>query len=547
MEHEIQPVTSLLVVLVSFLLIFSLTTVWRRIRILKEKVVELEQHACEIEKVYADAPLGLAMLDRDLRFIRINKLLAEINGMSVEEHIGKTIREVVPALAEQAERPFLKVLRTGKPVSNLMFSGMTASQPGAQRFWRESISPVFAGSGEITGISVSVQEITEEKRLNDSLCESELRGRAHATELEAVMNATPAAIFIAHERSCTNVTGNAEAIRLLRLRAGENPSITAPGIRPFTVYSNGIPLASAQLPLQEAAATGKEVRDVELELHFINGDVTHVLMNAAPLRDQNGNVFGAVAAFSDITAQRRATAMLIREARHKNEFLAILAHELRSPLASIQTGLELMKLAPNISTSRMETCNTMERQVFHLVRLIDDLQDISRISAGKLDIKKETLDVRHIIDRAVQSCRPAIETAGRSLTVETSSKPLYVEADLIRMEQVICNLLNNAAKYTTRGGRIQLVVGVDEENVLIRVIDNGIGIEKEMLAEIFNLFSQAEGARDLRQGGMGIGLFLARQIVGMHGGTLTVQSAGPNLGSTFSLRLPLSTTAKPIL
>jgi len=252
----------------------------------------------------------------------------------------------VPGLASQAERPFLRVLRSGKLVLGIAFEGMTTAQPGVHRFWRENVYPIILESGMVTGINVSVEEITEEKRLSEALRESALRERMRAIELEAVMNATPAAIFISHDRLCSNVTGNAEAVRLLRLRPGENPSVSAPGARPFTVYANDHPVPADQLPLQRAAATGKEVRGVELAVHFKNGDVIHTQVNAAPLRNEAGKVCGAVAAFVDVTGQKQVAEILRQESQCKDEFLASLANEQRTSLASIQTTAELMKLTP---------------------------------------------------------------------------------------------------------------------------------------------------------------------------------------------------------
>lgn len=281
------------------LLAYCVVALWRR---MQSKVRSLQYDLTEIENVYANAPLGLATLDDKLRYVRINKLLAQINGLAAEDHIGKTIREVVPNLAEQAEKPFLRVLRTGRPVSNIIFEGTTSSKPGVNRVWRENVHPILSGNSKVIGINVSVEEITEEKKLNDALQASELRERKRAIELEVVMDAIPAAVFVAHDIACRDVTGNKEAMRLLRLRPGESPSLSAPGARPFNVFANGVLVPTEELPLQVAAATGKEVRAAELAVHFPDDKVIRVLMNAAPVRDETGKVIGAAAAFVDVTA-----------------------------------------------------------------------------------------------------------------------------------------------------------------------------------------------------------------------------------------------------
>lgn len=508
-----------------------------------EAVATQQQRECrDMELAYLNAPLGLAMLDRQLRYLRINRLLADINGISIKDHLGKTVRKVVPNLADQVEQPFLHVIRTGEPMLGLVFEGTTAAQPGKTRFWRENVYPIQDDKGDIIGINVSVEEITEEKRLNDALRASEARERERAAEMEAVMNAAPAAIFLAHDVSCSHMYGNEEGRRLLRLRPGENGSANRPGVPSpcrFTEMRTGTPLRPHQLPLQLAAATGKEVRGAELTLSFDNGDVVHVLCNAVPLLGIDGKPAGALCAFIDITAQRQVEQVIIQEGQRKDAFLATLAHELRNPLASIQSGLEIMKLSPLDTPAMARARDVMSRQLSHLVHLIDDLLDVSRINSGKLELKKEKIDLRKVVQDALDINHLHIEAFGHELQLELPPSPLMVDADQVRLEQVIGNLLNNAAKYTPERGCITVTVAAEEKRAVIRISDNGIGIDKEMLPKLFNMFAQLEDGRGRRNGGMGVGLSLARQIVELHGGTLGAQSAGPRQGSTFDVRLPL--------
>jgi PAS domain S-box-containing protein len=494
----------------------------------------------DIDMVYEQAPLGLAVLDRELRYVRVNKLLAEINGVTNEEHVGKTIHEIVPDISKEAGGPFREVLRTGQPVHGLVFEGTTRARPSEWRTWRESVHPLRDARGAIIGISVAVEDITEQKRLADALGASELRERRRAAELETVMDATPAAVFIAHDRECRNVTANAEATRVLQLRPGENPSLSAPGRRPFEIVADGVPLPPDQLPLQQAAAAGAEVWGRELAIRFPDGrGPLHVLMNAVPLRDERGEVFGAVAAFVDITAQKMAAESLKLEAHHKDEFLAVLAHELRNPLATIQSGLELMKTGAGASSGFAATRATMERQMRHVVRLIDDLLDVARIGSGKLELRTEPVAVQEIVEAAIELSRSEMEGNGHLFRCDLPPDALYVEADRVRMIEVIGNLLHNAAKYTPAGGEIALAVGAELDKVQVRVTDNGVGIAPEALSGIFAMFSQAEGSRSQRKGGLGVGLALARRIVDLHGGMLCAHSDGLGQGSTFTVCLPL--------
>jgi CheY-like chemotaxis protein len=263
----------------------------------------------------------------------------------------------------------------------------------------------------------------------------------------------------------------------------------------------------------------------------------HVLINAVPLRAPDGTVIGSVAAFVDMTAQKSAAQELQLQARHKDEFLAVLAHELRNPLAAIQAGLELLQIHGAGNPPLVRTRDIMQRQMAHMVRLIDDLLDVARISSGKLELQPETACMRGIVDAAVELCRGEIEHRRHRLRVVLPPEPLYVHADRVRLSEVICNLLHNAAKYTPDGGEIGLTVALEQGEVVVRVSDNGVGIAPENLAQVFTMFAQAEDARAKRKGGLGVGLALASRIVELHGGSISATSDGPGKGSTFIVRL----------
>jgi PAS domain S-box-containing protein len=515
----------------------------RRLKAARAQAAACEAAMLDMAVAFDQAPLGLTVLDRQLRYVRINKMLAEINGLSIEEHLGRTIYEVAPEVAAAAAPRFLEVLRTGVSIVDLQFEGATQAQPNLVRAFRESVHPVYDRQGGIVGVAVAVEDITEQKRLLDALHASELRERLRATELESVMDATPAAVFIAHDRACLNVTVNAETTRLLRLSPQESASLSVPGPHTFEVHADGVPLAVEDLPLQIAASSGREVRDKELEVHFSNGDLLHVLMHAVPLRGHDGEIIGSAAAFVDITAQKSASEELKREARHKDEFLAMLAHELRSPLAAIQSGLELLKIGTEDAARLARAREIMQRQMAHVVRLIDDLLDVARIRSGKLELKTETVCVREIVDAAIELCRADIERNGHHFKAVLPPEPLYVHGDRVRLTEVICNLLHNATKYTPGGGDIGLTVESSLGQVVFRVSDNGMGIAPESLPDVFTMFAQAEGARAQRRGGLGVGLALASRIVELHGGTISADSAGVGKGSVFTVRLPLAEEA----
>lgn len=251
--------------------------------------------------------------------------------------------------------------------------------------------------------------------------------------------------------------------------------------------------------------------------------------------------------FNDISERKRTeenlrqlAAELAEIDRRKTEFLATLAHELRNPLAPLTNGLQLMRRAVNNPPALERAREMMERQLRHLVRLVDDLLDIARISSGKVDLKKERVALKNVLSSAVETSMPLVASAGHTLEVHVPEGSLQIVADATRLAQVVSNLLNNAAKYTPHGGHIELSVRREASRVAIAVSDTGVGIAAEALPEVFEMFTQVGRNRDRSQGGLGIGLALVRRLVELHGGTVTVESPGNGGGSTFTVRLPLA-------
>lgn len=246
----------------------------------------------------------------------------------------------------------------------------------------------------------------------------------------------------------------------------------------------------------------------------------------------------ATAENARLLAETQQTAQALREAdRKKDEFLATLAHELRNPLAPLRNGVELLKLAPT-GPSATQARNMMERQLRHMVRLVDDLLDISRVTSGKIQLRIEPTSLRAVIEAAVETSRHAIEAGRHALSIRLD-EPLRLNADATRVSQVLGNLLTNAAKYTPEGGRIELAAERAGDTVVLRVTDNGLGIAKEMLPRVFDLFTQVGKHMDRAQGGLGIGLALVKSLVELHGGYVTAESGGLGKGSTFTVRLPI--------
>ena len=234
--------------------------------------------------------------------------------------------------------------------------------------------------------------------------------------------------------------------------------------------------------------------------------------------------------------------------RRKDEFLATLAHELRNPLAPLRTGLSLQSMLPPGSPEAVRVRDMMQRQLLLLVKLIDDLLDVSRIATDKVVLQRERVDLREIIASAIEGSQPAITAGGHDLQVRVPDTDVCVMGDPLRLAQVISNLINNAAKYTPSGGRIDITLSREDADAVVRVIDDGMGIPAEMLDHVFEMFAQVDRTLERAQGGLGIGLSLVRQLAQLHGGTVSASSAGNDQGSTFTLRLPaisLPATAAP--
>jgi PAS domain S-box-containing protein len=297
-----------------------------------------------------------------------------------------------------------------------------------------------------------------------------------------------------------------------------------------------------------AALTGEQAEwEGELRLAQPHGrEPIPVYFKGFAVRDANGHNIGLATITRDITAQKRAEDELRRvaadlsEADHrKSEFLATLAHELRNPLAPIRTGLDLLRMAPSDPQAAERVHGMMDRQLGHLIHLVDDLLDIARITRGKIELKKEPVLLRTIVATAVETSTALLEAHHHSLSVDLPPEPLELEADVTRMVQVLSNLLNNAAKYTPSGGRVNLSAWREDGHAVIAVADSGIGIPPESIGSVFEMFTQVRGSLDRAQGGLGIGLSLVRRLVELHGGRVSASSGGRGQGSAFTVRLPL--------
>jgi signal transduction histidine kinase/ActR/RegA family two-component response regulator len=365
----------------------------------------------------------------------------------------------------------------------------------------------------------------------------ELRQRLRSLQL--LIEQAPVPIAIAHDPQCEFVSANRALASLLRLPFDANISLAdSAHAAAYRIQRQGRDIPPEQLPMQTAIAQRAPVRN-EIEIVRPDGTVIYVQNDVEPLFDTHGDIYGCVSVVVDLTERRMAEIALREADRRKDEFLATLSHELRNPLAPIRAAVEVMRLGRHDPALMEKARVTMERQLHQLVRLTDDLLDVSRITQDKVELKREAIDLRQVIQSAAEAVRPLVTDRGHDMRVDVPADPLYADADFARIAQAFSNLLSNAAKYTPRGGRISVSAAAEGDSAVVHVRDTGIGIPREMLSRIFEMFTQLKVDRDRTTSGLGVGLSLARRLVELHGGTVEAHSEGPGRGSEFVIRLPL--------
>jgi PAS domain S-box-containing protein len=357
--------------------------------------------------------------------------------------------------------------------------------------------------------------------------EAELELERRRVELQTMLDLIPVGVAVAHDPRAEHITLSPRLAAMLRSA-------------PYRCVRDGRELTPEELPMRLAALTGHEVRNAEFDVVFEDGDVLHLMTSAAPLFDAEGRVRGVIGAHVDVTSFKRVQAALEEADRRKDEFLATLAHELRNPLAPIRYSARLLRPeAPPATIAQVR--ETIERQSTQMARLLDDLLDVSRITRNVIELKREPLDLRQAVEDSVEVARPLIDAVHHRLVLSLPGKPVWVEADRTRLSQIVSNLLQNAAKYTDPGGRIEVWVEQQAEEALLRVRDTGIGIAPEMRERVFEIFSQVRRPGDGTRSGLGIGLAIVKRLVELHGGRIEVVSAGLGQGAEFLVHLPLAT------
>ena len=468
------------------------------------------------------SPVGLGFHDSALRYIRVNRALADINGRPPEAHVGHTGREILGAGAADVVEPILTdVLRTGRAV-HVPALRVRLDATAADRWYSVAYAPVRDPVGRVTGVAVSVSDVTETQQAQEAL--------AHERELlQTLVDSIPVMITL-YEPTTRGLRINRE---FERVTGWTSPDV---GGSEFMVACFPDPLYRAMV--REFLQTPQPGwRDLTLRTKA--GATVDTSWSIVRLSDDSRVGIGL-----DVTERKRQEAEMqgartAAEAanRAKDEFIAMLGHELRNPLSAIAGAVGVLQRvgvveAPAAASAR----DVIERQTQHLARLMDDLLDVGRVMTGKIVLDRRPVDLLEVAERVVTTIRAAGRAGRHRLSV--AGTPAWVDGDVTRIEQVVTNLVANALKYTPSDGAIGVVVGEDHGESVLRVSDTGHGIPATLLPRIFDLFVQGEQASERAQGGLGIGLTLVRRLVELHGGRVEAASEGEGTGSVFTIAFP---------
>jgi len=518
--------------------------------VISRAIAKAERHV-EDARTFADSIVEtvrepLLVLDGELRVVRVNRAFYQTFKVTPAETVSSLLYKVGNGQWDILELRTLleEILPQHTEVHD--FEVVHIFEHIGKKTMLLNARRLIQAIDQAPLILLAIEDITERKRLEDELHQV-------ATEI--------------HEYTASIVATVREPLLVLdadlRVQSAsrsfyENFRVTPEGTENRLLYELGNrqwDIPALRRLLEEVLPQENQVNDFSVEHEFEHIGKKTMLLNARRLIRATDQTPLILLAIEDITERsrledelRQIAAAMSEADRRKNEFLALLAHELRNPLAPIRSAVQLMQLTNDPEANKAAT-GIVERQVDQMVRLVDDLLDVSRISRGKIELRKQRIDLASIVKQAVEDTRPLVTSMGHELTVTIPPEPVFLNADRTRLIQVLGNLLNNACKFTDMGGRISLAVEVMGEEVVISVGDNGIGIAAAQLPTIFEMFVQADTSMERSVSGLGIGLALVKNMVEMHGGTIEVRSYGLGRGSMFVVRMAImdSTTIAPSL
>lgn len=523
------------------------------------------------QAVFNSSPIGEYLLTptTEAIILAVNDSFLKKVSRTREDLVGLSLFDAFPEDSDDVEetgvatlrKSLARVIETGNPDTLALqrYPVRITTSDGAsqyeERIWTAVSTPIFNDSGELVCVAHSTVDVTDviaqkdQPQANgnklsplDPSMVSSLRVVPEVNQVvenagiqaqQRIEHARNQAIFdnmtegfVLVDRDWTVVQMNEAGLRICHRTAEQAIGRNHWEVWPETVDSEGGRL------YRQVKATGVPDKRIYQQT-FANGHTMWSEITAYPTLDG-----GLAAFFRDITEQKQLEQNLREADRRKDEFLAMLAHELRNPLAPISAAVKIMQMVQLDEARLKQTSQVIGRQVSHMTGLVDDLLDVSRVTRGLIELNNDAIDIQHVVNEAVEQASPLIRSRGQVLTIRLAPQKASVYGDKKRLVQVLANILNNAAKYTAEGGHLTLCTSVQDKKVLIEVTDDGIGMTLETAKHAFDLFAQAERSSDRSSGGLGLGLALVKSLVELHDGTVSCKSGGLGQGSTFSICLP---------
>jgi PAS domain S-box-containing protein len=496
----------------------------------------LRQNARQLTLITETAPVLIAHCDTESRMKFTNKAYGDTFGLRAEDCIGKTVSELVGEDAYRILLPYLETTFGGTPVE---FEAELTYPTIGTHFMHCSYAPEFDANGKVIGLVAAITDITERKRVEEAL-------RYQLDLTRTITDNTQSCLWMMDAEGRGTFANPAS-----ELVSGFKPEELIGHVLHYKVHHtrpDGTPFPIEECPLDCALPLQESVVGYEDTFIHKDGHFYPVRCSGRPIFE-GGKAVGTVIEVQDITEEKRLL-QAEREARQqaevssrlKDEFLATLSHELRTPLNAILGWVVMLRSGRVAPAKAAEALETVERNARAQNRLMEDLLDVSRIITGKLELKFQPVVLTRVVEAAVASLRPAAEAKGMHLTVVYDPRLCRVYGDADRLQQVVWNLVSNAIKFTPMGGRVETRVGCDGSNVEVKVSDTGEGIQPEFIPYVFDRFRQADSSIQRKHSGLGLGLAIVRHLVELHGGEVSVESAGLGRGATFTVKLPVTAT-----